>query len=835
MISSISFVLLSLIYIIVLELTFFRKKHVKSNEIRIYSAMLITNSIGLMLEIVCYYGLKYIGEKNIIIYYVNKIFLIYYIVFLLLFFNYLISIIFQNATFQKLKKLLKILAASVLAISSILILALPIYFGIEDGVYSYGPAVNIVYFLMTGVAILFICMYVFNFKNIDKKKTIPILVFVFGTGIVGLVQKFFPEITLSTPMESLVLFIMYHTIENPDISMINELEKARDEADRANRAKSDFLSSMSHEIRTPLNAIIGFSEFIIDTNDIDDAHAQAKDVVSASQTLLETVNGILDLSKVESGKLEIINDNYNVRDLLDSTVRMAKARLGDKKLDLRVHFAEDLPDTLYGDKGNLNKVIINLLTNAIKYTNEGYIDYSVQCATNSEVCRLIITVKDTGIGIKKENIDKLFTRFQRFDEKNNGTIEGTGLGLAITKQLVEMMGGNIVVSSIYGEGSNFTVALDQRISLTHVESKSEGTEVNSKFDFHDKKVLIVDDNNLNLKLGERLFARYNCKPTLVSSGFDCLDLINKGEKFDLILLDDVMPKMLGSETLTRLKRIEEFDTPVVALTANAISGMREKYLLLGFDDYLAKPIEKENLEVILKKFLVNKTKAKKLDETQLSSSKPVELVTETVKNTILNSAASKDVVLVEKDKEEKEPTTTTTTTIVGKNVEEVKTEVKEEPKEESKVEGIQTTTTGKDIQVSLPNSEEYTDYSNRRILVVDDNKLNLKVALKFLSRYKFKEDEAYSGEECLNKVKSGEKYDIIFMDIMMPNMNGVETFHELQKIDGFNTPVVVALTADAVEGAQERYLGEGFAEYISKPIVRERLDKVIHEILDNKE
>jgi CheY-like chemotaxis protein/nitrogen-specific signal transduction histidine kinase len=630
---------------------------------------------------------------------------------------------------------------------------------------------------------------------------------------------------------------MLFTIENPDLDIIEQLEKAKDEANRANRAKSDFLSSMSHEIRTPLNAIIGFSEFIIDTQDIEEAHSQAKDVVSASQTLLETVNGILDLSKVESGKLEIVNDNYNVRDLLDSTVKMAKARLGDKKLDLRVHFAEDLPDTLYGDKGNLNKVLINLLTNAIKYTNEGYIDYSVQCAKNNDTCRLFITVKDTGIGIKKENIDKLFTRFQRFDEKNNGTIEGTGLGLAITKQLVEMMGGNIVVSSIYGEGSSFSVALDQGLSSVHVESKQENTQETAEFNFHDKRILVVDDNNLNLKLADRIFAKYNCKPKLVNSGFECLDLVNAGEKFDLILLDDVMPKMLGSETLTRLKRIEDFDTPVVALTANAVSGMKEKYLLLGFDDYLAKPIERDQLSVILKKFLVNNTKAKKLDETQLTSSRPAELVTETVKENILNSASSKDVIIVEKENDK-----TKTITIEKKNEPE-KTEVKEEVKEtkeevketETKNEVKEDIKTSNNIKVSLPDSEEFTDYSGRRVLVVDDNKLNLKVALKFLSRYKFEEDEAYSGEECLNKIKSGEKYDIIFMDIMMPNMNGVETFHALQKIEGFNTPVVVALTADAVEGAQERYLGEGFAEYISKPIVRERLDKVIHEVLDGKE
>ena len=811
----------TLVYMSTLAIIYFRQKHIESEELKIFNKLLLVNILGLAIETCLIFACKLLTVENITTIILSRLFLVtllYFITLMVIYIRYMAGL--------KRKKKFTIATFIMIFIVTVLVITLPIDWVDLNADYCTGAAVTVLYVYGIFSLIYSITVMLLNVGKLKTKKCLPLIIFFIGLFVGSVIQRLNPRITITTLIDAFTLFIMYFTVENPDIKIMSQLEKARDEANRANRAKSDFLSSMSHEIRTPLNAIIGFSEFIIDTPDIEEAHSQAKDVVSASQTLLETVNGILDLSKVESGKLEIINDNYNVRDLLDSTVKMAKARLGDKKLDLRVHFAEDLPDTLYGDKGNLNKVLINLLTNAIKYTNEGYIDYSVQCAKNNDTCRLFITVKDTGIGIKKENIDKLFTRFQRFDEKNNGTIEGTGLGLAITKQLVEMMGGNIVVSSIYGEGSSFSVALDQGLSSVHVESKQENTQETVEFDFHDKRILVVDDNNLNLKLADRIFAKYNCKPKLVKSGFECLDLVNKGEKFDLILLDDVMPKMLGSETLTRLKRIEEFDTPVVALTANAVSGMREKYLLLGFDDYLAKPIERNELDIILKKYLLENAKAKGLGAEALTSSKPIAVIDQGVKDAILSSPSSKDVVLAEKET--------------------VKTVIKEKAKEDTPVTPSVTSTEISSVaiapltpvnnaQASEGGNETFTDYSNRRILVVDDNKLNLKVALKFLSRYKFQTDEAYSGQECIDKVKAGNHYDIIFMDIMMPNMSGVETFHELQRIEGFSVPVVVALTADAVDGAQERYLGEGFAEYISKPIVRERLDKVIHEVLDGKE
>ena len=307
----------------------------------------------------------------------------------------------------------------------------------------------------------------------------------------------------------------------------------------------------------------------------------------------------MDTSKIEGGKLEIINSDYNARDLFSGLAKLVTPKMTEKGLDFQVTIAEDLPPTLYGDPANIKKVVTNLLSNAYKYTDKGYVKYDVKCVNNEGVCRLIISVEDSGRGIKKENVEKLFTKFQRVDEDKNTTIEGTGLGLAITKQLIELMGGTVVVTTEYGEGSKFIITLDQRID--NVVVSSEVKESSGTLDLTDKRLLIVDDNPLNLKVATKLFERYNAIVDTCDSGFKCITKITNNEKYDVILMDDMMPKMSGTETLHKLKESSAFNIPVIALTANAITGMREKYLNEGFNDYLAKPIDKDEMILVLSK------------------------------------------------------------------------------------------------------------------------------------------------------------------------------------------------------------------------------------------
>lgn len=283
---------------------------------------------------------------------------------------------------------------------------------------------------------------------------------------------------------------MYFTIENPDVKMIKELNIAKDQADKANRAKTEFLSNMSHEIRTPLNAIVGFSELMIDNENLPaETKEHAKDIVDASHNLLEIVNGILDISKIEANKMEIINKQYNPREVFNSLAKLVSPRIGEKPIEFKTVFSPDLPGVLNGDVGKVKQIVLNLLTNACKYTDKGEIIFNINCVNRIEehTCLLYISVKDTGRGIKQQDMNKLFQKFERIDEDKNTTVEGTGLGLAITKSLTEMMGGRINAVSKYEEGSTFRVYLEQEIvSMEIPEEKEEIIEIDYS-EFKNKK------------------------------------------------------------------------------------------------------------------------------------------------------------------------------------------------------------------------------------------------------------------------------------------------------------------------------------------------------------
>ena len=475
-----------------------------------------------------------------------------------------------------------------------------------DEVFEYtGTSLRACHIATVSSALLWVFMIIRIIKEFFTKKyrTLQMLIII---GVVTIIITIiFPVYSFSTPAIAFITAVIFFTMENPDATLITKLNEAKSVAEDANDAKTKFLSSMSHEIRTPLNAIVGFGQALAKEDISGTAKEEVQDILMASNTLLDIVNGILDIQKIESNKIELVNGEYNTKKIINEITSLINARIGSKPLDFKIIIDENLPAVLYGDSMRVKQVIINLLTNAVKYTEEGRILFQIRATNNQDICTLEAQVSDTGMGMTEEAVEQLFTKFQRFDVEKNVNIEGTGLGMAITKGLIELMNGDIKIKSKYGEGSTFTVTFDQKIisqKLTEEEERETNKEVKA-FNASGQTILVVDDNKINLKVAERLLKDYQVTVETTNSGSESIDKILDGKKYDLIFMDIMMPKMNGIETLENLKNIVGFNMPVVALTADVISGMEDKYISQGFDDCLAKPIVEEELYYMLKKFL----------------------------------------------------------------------------------------------------------------------------------------------------------------------------------------------------------------------------------------
>lgn len=585
-----------------LLINFFSKKRYDNKETKIFSYMLIFNFINTIFTL----GIVFIEKTNIIniifLKILNKLNNVIQLGWIWLLFLYMLYMLCNNK--EKKYNLIKIITVIINILLGILIFILPTSF--YNNIYLNGLSETFSYIIYFVYLLVIIILTIKNIKNMSNKKNIIVFTISLLLMLTALIiKKINPELLIISSIFTYINLIINST-EDPDSRLLLELQKEKEKTEKLNNIKIDFLTNMNYEFRTSLNTIVGFSECIKQEDSIDACKNDADDIITSSQNLLEIINDVLDISKLETNNMKITEEDYKPLEIFENVISSLKPKLSEKEIEIKTNFNENIPYMLFGDSNKVKRIITNILMNSIKHTEDGSINFEVNCTSEKGKCNLVISIENTGKTIKKENKSS-----NNLKEFNKNIVEQSELEFLIAKKFVDMLGGKIVLDEKNINKTKVTIYLNQKIKMQGVPliaeiSKLEESIKPQQEDYSDKKVLIVDDNKMNLKVATRLLKNYNIITTEVLNGYEAINKIKNNEKYDLIFLDDIMPKKNGKETLNELKKIKGFDIPVIVLTANVLEGMKEKYIEEGFDDYLAKPINKEELKKILNKFLIDR-------------------------------------------------------------------------------------------------------------------------------------------------------------------------------------------------------------------------------------
>ena len=599
MYTGIYFLIEAIVYSMLLMTVYFRKKVFKSKENKVYSILVVVSFFELIVELILdFVGPMYKEIPNVS-YFVARLFSFGVELWITILLCYVLFVCLSIKKKERYIPVVRNIAVVLMIIFTTLNFILPLNFKYDGYIaYTYGPSVNIIYLSAFVYSFIGIIALIRNIKNIKDKRFFPILIFLIVGGIASYIQYMNPGLLLATPIHAFITFLMYFTIENPDVKMIEEYHKAKEISDNANEDKTMFLYNMTNDIRLitkDINyntdaAINEMSNKKVDKDLVNDYLRAIKENTARFTTM---TNEILDVDSIDSASIKVYDDKYNIKLLLKKIVTLYSDECSKKGLTFRSDIASDLPEYLYGDNLGLKNVLTSILDNSIKYTKEGYIELNVNTIIKNNIVRLIITIEDSGVGISPDEMDSIF--YKRKEEIDGSNMKSN---LFTARKLITLMGGTIIPSSNYGNGTTMKIVLDQKIVE---EANAKYTKYESFYD--EKKILLVDDNISTEKIISKLIRDTNIKLDYVSLGKEALDKIRGKEKYDLILLDEVMDPLDGVTVMKKFKDIRNFKTNVILLTRNNEYEYNEEYLKYGFSGYLLKPISKDKLFEIIDKYL----------------------------------------------------------------------------------------------------------------------------------------------------------------------------------------------------------------------------------------
>ena len=586
------YIITGIMFTLLLILVFKIKKKnnlLSNNTFFILSLSLL---IGFILELIINF-LSTLTLKPVMLEVYTKLYLIFIVCWFSIFSVYTFLISKKDDT---LNKTIMILYALLTLVSSLSIILLPLNIDTTNFIYLSGNSINIFKVLLPSMLCILFLRTILNRNVISFTKCNYIYVALILLSICTFLELKY-ELNIITTILLFITYLVFLTIENPALKEYEIINNLRLRALKANMNKTNFLSNISHELRTPLASIISSIDEIKNYNLPPEFKDTINDIVDSSSSLLDIVGNVIDINKIENKIYDLKEKNYSIKETVEKLIKMNTKKYNKENVIFKYFISESTPQNLFGDKTKIKEIINNVLDNSFKYTDKGSISLTINSEIVSDICNLIIEIKDTGIGIKSEDLNKIFNGSD-IDNEINNDVDRDGLGLLITKDLVSLLGGTITVCSYYGSGSVFTIKIPQRL-----KNELETIEQTNTTKFINKRILLVDDDRLNNRILKRLLNIYDIELDTCERGIECIDKINNGEHYDLILMDIMMPDMNGIDTLKKLKSNKNFNTKVVALTADALSTSKNKYIKTGFTDYIPKPFKKEELEQKLKELL----------------------------------------------------------------------------------------------------------------------------------------------------------------------------------------------------------------------------------------